>query len=49
MNLPLNRERKLKLPKKYRIMMNKDIREIKEAVNGVLNDFLDKDRSNYRG
>ena len=41
-NLPLSRERKLKLPKKYRIMMNKSISEIKEAVNGALNDFLDK-------
>lgn len=41
-NLPLSRERKLKLPKKYRIMMDRRISEIKEAVNGALNDFLDK-------
>jgi len=49
MNLPLSRERKsIKLPKKYRIMMNKGIREIKEAIDVVFNDFLDKDRSNNR-
>ena len=42
MNLPFSRERKLKLSKKYRIMMNKGIREIKEAIGGAFNDFLDK-------
>ena len=46
MNLPLSSERKLKLPKKYRIMMDKGIREIKEAINRVLNDFLDKNGNN---
>ena len=46
MILLLSNERKLKLPKKYRIMMNKDIREIKKEVNRALNDFLDKNGNN---
>lgn len=32
LNLPLTKDRKMKLPKKYRIMMNKFMREIKEDV-----------------
>jgi len=46
MILLLSNERKLKLPKKYRIMINKDIREIKKEISRVLNDFLDKNGNN---